>query len=97
MPQRAKREGRRAGKLLTEHRGSVKYLMPKITAKARRGREMQTQYAGEEVKSCWQIFWRFFSAIWLQVTVLVFVALQVSRLKTPLVDWLEKTIDLLVK
>lgn len=37
------------------------------------------------------------AAIWLQIVVLVFVVVQVSRLTTPVSDWMDKILDLLVR
>jgi hypothetical protein len=71
--------------------------MEDATAGCKSVSEERTQYAGEDELSRRGRFWGLVGAIWLQATVLVFVAVQLSRLKTPMVDWLDKTIDLLVR
>ena len=60
-------------------------------------REKPTEHGREEGVSSRRIFWGLVCAIWLQIVVFVFVLVQVSRLKTPMVDWLSKTIELLVR
>jgi hypothetical protein len=46
---------------------------------------------------CWRRFWLVVAGIWLDVIVLIFVVMQVSRLKTPVVDWVDKSIDLFIR
>ena len=42
-------------------------------------------------------FWTMFAAVWLQIVVLIFIVIQLSRLNTPVGAWLSKTLDLILK
>jgi len=44
-----------------------------------------------------QRLWATISAIWLFVIVLIFVAVQISRVNTPIAGWLNKIADVLYR
>ena len=45
----------------------------------------------------WERVWLIVAAIWLQIIVVAFLVVQVSRVETPIVDWLDRLTGLLVR
>jgi hypothetical protein len=59
-------------------------------------RDERIEYS-EEKAAYRKRLWGIVGAIWLEVIVLAFVVVQVSRLQTPIAGWMDRLIDLLVR
>ena len=55
------------------------------------------EYEVREELPRWERIWLVVAAIWLQTIVLAFLVVQVSRVKTPIVEWSDKVMALFVR